>query len=223
MGSTDVPALTRHETAMTVANSETHDEWLHWDHNPLLPPFDQPMYQSMVYLFPEATGRFGGNTWPRIAMVVCMVPTAYGRDSLSEKTLLALAITGEASNHWPQIGRANYGWAGVRLDEMEATGIKLSPEEIDRRLISTEQLQAHHWQRLFPDLNPDLTHEEIQEFLSHLGIGAEHSTRQDNNHKRVALQSADYKLLRDGLDLPVLRHIVHPGLKTYVRFIAAND
>lgn len=42
--------------------------------------------------------------WNRIASVICMIPVHYGRIKKAEASLLALTVTGEASNHWPQTG-----------------------------------------------------------------------------------------------------------------------
>jgi hypothetical protein len=151
IGSLDVPALSLNEDKAAVL-----EEWLHLDQNPVRPWSDRPeemypdgskvMYQSFVYLFPSADKKInplGGSTWNRMAAVICMVPAAYGRSSTALPHLLALAITGEASNHWPQTGVASwYGGYGSR--NMPARRLTLA--------------QFHHnlWRRLQPALNPNV-------------------------------------------------------------------
>lgn len=221
MGSADVPALTRSEQGPTFVDSKSHDQWLHWDQNALEEPVGtQTMFQSMVYLFPEATSHIGGSTWDRIAMVLCMIPCSYGRSVLSEKTLLALAITGEASNHWPQLGNANCGWNGLRVEQIRNG---TSREEIKallaERSFSVEQMNQLGWSRLFPKLSPKLDDTELRGIVAILEGDSIPSTA-GREELKERLGSLDYKRLRDGLSLTALRRIVHPQVRDYLGFVA---
>ena len=227
IGSTDVPSVTCSESDSQIANSESHDEWLHWDQNALQEPVGrQKMFQSMVYLFPDETSKVGGSSWDRIAMVVCMVPVDYKRDIRSEKTLLALAITGEASNHWPQIVSANYGWNGMRREQIKYIEEKypyLSQQEIETmycdRVIPAQVIEEKRWERLYPKLDPNLTDDDLRQYIEKLKR-CNVRGRVTNEELRRILSSSDYQTLRDNLDLEDLRRIVHPRVKNYVRFVA---
>ncbi len=225
MGSIDVPAITLSDPNFTVVDNKTHDEWLHWDQNPLLEPVGkQKMFQSMVYLFPDETSKVGGNNWNRIAMVICMVPTLYDRSIQAEKTLLSLAITGEASNHWPQLGNANYGWNGMRIEQMKEKYPNLTEQQIELefsdRCISEQQMQENGWKRLFAELNPDITRSNLLKYIRRLKICKISLETQTKEQLKEILCSVNYQKLRKLLNLDDLRHIVHPQVKNYVKFIA---
>ena len=224
MGSVDVPAISCNETSFKIASKETHDEWLHWDQNALLEPVGrQKMFQSMVYLFPDETSSVGGSKWERIAMVLCMVPQAYRRSVPSEKTLLALSITGESSNHWPQIGYANYGWNGIRMEEMKEKFPHLTNQEIisrySQRFISEQQLREKGWKRMYADLHPGLTKSELLRYVRKLNVHRDPFSTTVKQLKEI-LCITDYKTLKENLTLEDLREIVHPRVKDYVGFVA---
>ncbi len=163
IGSLDVPALSIEESSETSL-----EEWLHLDQNPtkswtenpdeMYPNGDKVMYQSFIYLFPSSCkfkNPFGGSRWNRIATVLCMVPSAYGRTKKALDQLLALAITGEASNHWPQTGVASwYGAYGSR--------------NITDRRLTESQCEKNGWRRMLPKLNPALYWEENIPFVENI-------------------------------------------------------
>jgi len=224
MGSADVPAISQSENVPCMATQWTHDNWLHWDQNALLEPVGtQEMYQSMVYLFPNSDSKFGGCDWARIAMVICMVPKYYGRSMKSEKVLLSLAITGEASNHWPQLGLDNYGWAGIRDRELRQRFPGETAEDVERShpdlVLTANTLVQRGWCRMLPQMNANVRRDELAKVISEIASGVEIASMSEQE-MRLHIGQTPSEVLAERLTLHQLRRLVHKRVEEYVGFVS---